>query len=118
MYTQLRRIDPRLADSGSVLLQLDNARPHVAKIPASTIQQCHMEMLPHPAYSPDIAPSDYYLFKHLKAYISQKIFNNEGEVRVAIDDFISSQDSDFWRRGIYSLPDRWKRVRQNNGAHI
>ncbi len=118
MYTELRRIDSILADSGRVLLQHDNARPQAAKIKASNIKQLQMEMLTHPAYSPEIAPSDYYLFKHLKAYISQKIFTNEGEVRVAVDDFISSQDSEFWRRGIYSLPDRWKRVRQNNRAYI
>ncbi|KAG5325253.1 MOS1T transposase, partial [Pseudoatta argentina] len=38
-----------------VILLHDNARPHVAK-PVKT------SVLPHPPYSPDIAPSDFHLF--------------------------------------------------------
>ncbi|KAG5321354.1 MOS1T transposase, partial [Pseudoatta argentina] len=44
------------------ILLHDNARPHVAK-PVKTYLKTHKwEVLPHPPYSPDIAPSDYHLF--------------------------------------------------------
>ena len=35
--------------------------------------QCHRT--PHPPYSPDLAPSDYYLFPNLKRWLINKKFN-------------------------------------------
>jgi len=48
-----------------VILQHDNARPHVAKTVQETLQVLNWEILPHPPYSPDIAPSDYHLFRSI-----------------------------------------------------
>jgi hypothetical protein len=39
-----------------VLLQHDNARPHTARSAVATIQDLSLECLPHPPYSPDLAP--------------------------------------------------------------
>ena len=46
-----------------VILQYDNARPHVAKPVKTYLETLKWEVLPHPPYSPDIAPSDCYLLK-------------------------------------------------------
>ena len=45
-----------------LIFQHDNARPHVAKPVKNYLENVEWEVLPHPPYSPDIAPSDYYLF--------------------------------------------------------
>ena len=45
-----------------VILQHDNARPHVAKPVKTYLETLKWEVLPHSPYSPEIAPSDYYLF--------------------------------------------------------
>jgi hypothetical protein len=34
----------------------------------------HFEALKHPAYSPDLAPSDYYLFPNLKKHLKGRKF--------------------------------------------
>jgi len=52
--------------SKKVLLHLDNARPHTAEATVETVQQAGFELLQHPPYSPDLAPSDYHIFGPLK----------------------------------------------------
>ena len=42
-----------------VILQHDNARPHAAKPDKTYLETLKWEVLPHPPYCPDIAPSDY-----------------------------------------------------------
>ena len=52
--------------SKKVLLLHDNARPYTASHTVETINHLGFEVLEHPAYSPDLAPSDYHLFGPLK----------------------------------------------------
>jgi len=44
-----------------VLLLHDNARSHAAHLTINTIRQLNWEVLEDPAYSPDLAPSDFHL---------------------------------------------------------
>jgi hypothetical protein len=44
----------------------DNARPHTAAVTTGTLDETHWEVLPHSAYSPELAPSDFHLFGPLK----------------------------------------------------
>ena len=46
-----------------VILQSNNIRPHVAKPVKMYLEMLKWKILPHPLYSPDIAPSDYHLLR-------------------------------------------------------
>ena len=48
--------------SKGILLRQDNARVHTCKIAMDAVERNGYELIPHPAYSPDLAPSDYFLF--------------------------------------------------------
>ena len=84
---------PAVASNRRKLMLLqDNAR-HVAKAVKETLMQLEWEVLPHPAYSPDLAPSDYYLFRSMQrlgGYTFQKL---RGCNRKRIDEWIASKDS-------------------------
>ncbi|XP_023713882.1 histone-lysine N-methyltransferase SETMAR-like, partial [Cryptotermes secundus] len=63
----------------AVLLQHDNARPHIARATVATTQDLHFECPPHPPYSSDLAPSDYHMFGPLKEKSGGKQFRFDEE---------------------------------------
>ena len=70
-----------------VLLQHDNARSHTANMTKAPIQELEWEVLPHPPYSPDLAPSDFHLFPSLSNALRDVSFNNDVELRAWLDEF-------------------------------
>jgi hypothetical protein len=59
---KLRRAIREKRSKETVILQYDNTRPHTARLTLQTIQKNDCELLCHPPYSPNLAPSDYDLF--------------------------------------------------------
>ena len=56
--------------SKGILLQQDNPRGHTCKVAMNAAEQNGYKLIPHPFYSPDLAPSDFFLFLNLKDAIS------------------------------------------------
>jgi [histone H3]-lysine36 N-dimethyltransferase SETMAR len=94
--------------SRKVILLHDNARPHIAKATQDHIFALGWELLPHAAYSPDMAPSDYHLFGSLQHHLADTHFVEIEEIRKCIDDFIALKPVNFYRQGIHNLPERWQ----------
>ena len=69
---------------------------------------------PTPPYSPDVAPSDYHLFRSMAHGLTDQHFRSYEEVKNWIDSWIASKDDQFFRRGIRTLlrtlPERWEKV--------
>lgn len=113
----LKTKQPGLVNRKGVILQHDNARPHVAKAVHEKLQELEWEVLQHPPYSPDLAPSDYHLFRSLEVFLRGKKYSNENEVKNDIRSFFDSKDSSFYRSGIEQLVQRWQRVVDGNGGY-
>lgn len=101
-----------------LILQHDNARPHVAKMTKLAIQDLNWEVLQHPPYSPDIAPSDFYLFRAIANDIRGVTFKSDEDVRIWLGEWFGSKDQVFFRHGIEKLPKRWETVISNDGEYI
>ncbi|GFW54355.1 mariner Mos1 transposase [Trichonephila clavipes] len=91
--TQLMRLSRALKDKrpqyneryDKVILQHDNARPHVAKVVKTYLETLKWEVLHHPLYSPDLAPSDYPLFRSMAHGLADQHFRSYEEVKNWID---------------------------------
>ncbi|GFW32652.1 mariner Mos1 transposase [Trichonephila clavipes] len=91
--TQLMRLSRALKDKPSqyterhdkVILQHDIARPHVAKVVKTYFETLKWEVLPHPLYSPDLAPLDYHLFRSMAHGLADQHFRSYEEVKNWID---------------------------------
>ena len=64
-------------------------------------------MLPHPAYSPDLALSDYHLFSLMDHALAEWHFDSyEDGVRKWLDEWFASKDEEFFWHGVHKLPER------------
>ena len=102
----------------NVILQNDNARPHVDKPVKTDLETLKWEVLPHPPYSPDIAPSDYYLFRSMAHGLADQQFHSYEDIEKWIDSWIVSKDKRFYRNGIRALPERWAKIVANDGQYF
>lgn len=109
----------------SVILQQDNAPPHKARVTQKKIRELGWELLVHPPYSPDLAPSDYHLFRAL-ANAQQGIkFPNNESAQEFTDEFFKRKTEErqegrdnFFRRGIMKLVERWRECISANGEYF
>lgn len=113
----IRRKRPGLLSQGLLLLH-DNARPHTALASQETIRKMNWEVLPHPPYSPDLAPSDFHLFGPMKQYLRGKHFTNDGEVQHNVQHWLLQQSKEFYAEGIQKLVERWDKCINVAGDYI
>jgi len=93
--------------SAGVLLLHDNAPLHMSAKSQAAIRQCEFQQLYHPHYSPDLAPSDYFLFQVMKIFLRGKRLSSDEEVKEAVATLFEEQSKDFFPRGIKSLQQKW-----------
>jgi histone-lysine N-methyltransferase SETMAR len=55
-----------------VIPLLEHARPDEADLTKTTLAAMGPNIMNHPTYSPDLAPSDFHLFVRMKVYLGQK----------------------------------------------
>jgi histone-lysine N-methyltransferase SETMAR len=61
--------------SRDVVMLHDNAGPHTATATQDLIATFGWEQFDHPPYSPDLAPSDFHVFLHLKTFLGGRQFH-------------------------------------------
>ena len=72
----------------SFTLHIDNSRVHRSNEVKNFMQQNHLKNAPQPPYSPDLAPSDFYLFGYLKQKLKEIEFSSVDELKQwIIDEF-------------------------------
>ena len=93
----------RLRSGRDSILQHDNARPHTSGRTQDALAQLKLPALPHPAYSPDLAPSDYFLFLHFKKHLKGNHYDSDEEVVAAVRQWCREQSPEFFADGIRQL---------------
>ena len=93
-----------------MILQHDNARPYVAKSVKTYLETLKWEVLPHPPYSPDIAPSDYYMFRSMAHGLPDQQFRSYEDIEKWLDSWIALKHEYFHRNSIRALPEKWSIV--------
>ena len=95
-----------------------NAWPHCAAQTQDLITLFKWEQMNHPPYSPDLAPSDFHLFLHLKKFLGSKRFDEDDDLKGAVQKWLTSQAASFYEEGIQKLVPRYDKCLNNGGEYV
>lgn len=104
--------------SKGVRLHHDNARPHTANDTNELIAKFGWGIVKHPPYSPDLAPSDYHLFPHMKKHLGGTHFGDREELEEAVLSYLRGLAADFYDSGIQKLVHRMQKCIDLSGDYV
>jgi len=82
------------------------------------LRDLHYELSEHPPDSPDLAPSDFYLFPKLKLFLSGLCFSLNQEVLAAVEGYFADLTKNHYRDWIMVLEHRWNRYISPKGDYV
>ena len=83
-----------------------------------TLLKLKFEVMAHPPYSPELAPSDYHLFGPLKEALRGRRFISGQEVKEVEHAWLAAQPKTFFSEGIRKLVQRWTKCVEKLGYHV
>ena len=103
---------------GHAFLLQDNAPPHRAGVTMATIDECGIELLQHPPYSPDLAPSDFFLFPEMKRQLKGRRFDDQGEICQVSEEWLLAQPPHFYFEGLFKVKARCQKCITVDGSYV
>jgi transposase len=80
------------------------------------LETLKIEVLSRPPYSPDLAPSDFHFFSHLKRDLKGTHFTSDDEVKQAVT-WIKQRTLEFFIDGMRKLVLRWEKCTERRGDY-
>ncbi|EGI57968.1 Histone-lysine N-methyltransferase SETMAR, partial [Acromyrmex echinatior] len=102
------------------LLTIDQKQQRVddSTVAMIKLDQLRFELVAHPSYSPDLAPSNYYLFPNLKRWLQGKRFTSNEEVIAETEAYFEGLDVSYYRKGIEMLENRYTKCIALEGNYV
>jgi len=82
------------------------------------IENMGWEVLLHPPFSPDLAPSDYHLFGFMKNQMRGQYYETKEALQTAVRQCLWAAGTELYCKGIFKLPERWEKCVQINGDYV
>lgn len=89
-----------------MILQFDNSRSRTANITKAAMQNLCWEVIPHPPYFPDLAPSDFNFFHFMTTFEESPVFNYDVLLQNRFGEFFTFKSTNFFRHEIEKFPHR------------
>jgi hypothetical protein len=76
-----------------------------------------MKSAPHPPYSPDLAPSDFYLFGYVKRCLASLSFEDADQLLAAVEDVLEGIEKVTLQTVFLEWMDRLRKCIATNGEY-
>lgn len=114
----VRRRRPELWRQGNWLLHHDNAPCHTSLLTRTFLAQNNMAVVPHPPYSPDLAPCDFALFPKLKLKLKGRRFDTLERIQEASLAVINTLKEQDFQKVFDQWQKRWDRCVRADGNYF
>lgn len=105
--------------NGHKFIHLDNAPAHNASYTLTLLRILGWSRLPHPAYSPDLSPCDFWPFSRIKKDMRGIRYRSTADLKEAVANQIADIPSAEYRRAIQvSWPKRWRKCLAEQGNYF
>jgi hypothetical protein len=101
-----------------LVLHMDNASPHRALSTSQNLEENGIVASPHPDFSPDLAPSDFFLSGALKGQLAGWTFASADELVEAIHEITSAIPRAQLEKVFLEWGERLQRWISLNGAYV
>ncbi|XP_011141333.1 histone-lysine N-methyltransferase SETMAR-like [Harpegnathos saltator] len=120
LHLVIQKKRPELVNSKGVVyhLQPDNTGSHTSLTTRQKLRELGWEVLMHPPYSPDLAPSDYHLFRFLTYSLKGVTLPSKEACEDHVVKLFNKKSRQYYNTGIMVLPKKWQKVIEQNGAYV
>jgi len=82
------------------------------------LETLKFQVLSHPPYSPDLAPSDFHFFPHLERDLKGTHFTSDDEEKQAVTSWIKQRTPEFFIDGMRKLVLHCKKCIERQGDYV
>jgi histone-lysine N-methyltransferase SETMAR len=100
-----------------LLVHADNACPHTAMLSTQHFNENRMKPAPHPPYSPDLAPSDFYLFGYVKRCLAGLSSEDANQLLAAVEGVLEGINKVTLQAVFLEWMDRLRKYITTNGEY-
>lgn len=110
------RVRPEIGSTW--ILHHDNAPSHSALAVREFLAEKHITVLPHPPYSPDLAPCDFFIFPKMKKGMKGHHFGSVDNVQGATTQALKVIPLEDFQGCYEEWKNRWERCVHSQGAYF
>jgi len=114
----IRRKWPELRCAGNWLLHDDNAPPHRALVTREFLAHNSIITLPHPPYSPVLAPCDFFLFPKMKLQLKGSRLERVEEIQRESQNILGTLREQDFQHASQQWQRRWDRCVAPQGDYF
>ena len=118
MRDAVRRKRPELWENRTWMLHYDNAPAHASLLIRSYLAKHQTVVVPHPPYSPDLAPANFFLFPKLKTTLKGRRFQTIGEIQENATIELRAITSSAFQEAFQKWKKRWERFIASRGDYF
>ena len=115
---RFRRKRPELFESGQWHFHQNNAPVHNSILVKDYLTQMGIKTVPHPPYSPDLAPCDFWLFPKLKENLRGNRYSTSEDMKEALTRVLNTLTQENFQGAFQKLLERYNKCIDVEGQYF